>query len=155
MSFPDASEVELPVQFENGKAVITGKTNVPFKTFVSLIIQRKVSEISRRMGDEPVVVSSELLTGLASAPQDNADNRAQLVLVSLGAGVIVGTFIVCLLQAVLLTVEVVLPRDAFALAAGVILLGGMTVHILSRVRKRNRSDKIVEGVEKLAAFLGK
>ena len=59
---------ELEVQFrpDTGKAVVEGKTVVPFQALVTLILQRKVQLLFKQWGKEPVIVASELLTSLAS-----------------------------------------------------------------------------------------
>ena len=59
-------------------------------TSMTLILQRKVLQITKTWGKEPIVVSSELLTTLASAPQDTVENKTHLVYVTMGVGAILG-----------------------------------------------------------------
>ncbi|HCI03610.1 TPA: hypothetical protein DE059_01655, partial [Candidatus Peribacteria bacterium] len=64
-------DLEVKVKEEKMKAIIEGRTAVPFKTFVGLVLQRKVFPLFKKWGDEPVIINSELLTTLASAAQDS------------------------------------------------------------------------------------
>ena len=99
---PTVPDLEVEVKTESSKAVITGKTSVPFRTFVGLVLQRKVLQLFKDWGEEPVILSSSLLTNLASAPQDSQENKAHLVTVTLGVGVLLGIFFLAALQAGLL-----------------------------------------------------
>ena len=68
--------MEVEISGGDRRAVIEGKTGVPFKTFVALVLQRKVTGLFQEYGNRPVIVESEMLTRLASAPQDNPQNQA-------------------------------------------------------------------------------
>lgn len=156
MSDHDTSD-ELEVSFkpETGKAVIEGKTAVPFQSFVTLILQRKVQALFKDHGKHPVIVSSDLLTKLASAPQDTHENRGQLVLVSIGLGAIGGVAVFSAVQLVLLLSNFPLTWKEHAIIvgciAGVALLGALLMY----VQKMPKSDKLTDSVENIARFLGK
>ena len=157
MAMTDHENDELEVSFkpETGKAVIEGKTAVPFQSFITLILQRKVQTLFKDLGKQPVVVSSELLTRLASAPQDSRENTGHLVLVSLGLGAVGGVAAFSAVQLVLLLSNVALTWKEHSIIvgciAGIALVGG----ILMRIQRMPKSDKLTESVESVARFLGK
>ncbi len=146
--------LEVELSHESGKAIIEGKTSIPFKTFVSLVLQRKVTTLFKKWQDEPVVIGSELLTNLASAPDDRQEDRATLVLVSIGTGILVGVFasVVTALALSLLQVELTDTDLVILLAAliGVALL----ISILQRMQHRTSTkQKIYERMEKVTDLL--
>ena len=53
---PDNGELEVRFKPESGKAVIEGKTVVPFQAFVALILQRKVPNLLKTWGKVPIIV---------------------------------------------------------------------------------------------------
>ena len=150
-----SNELEVNFRPETGKAVIEGKTVVPFQAFVQLILQRKVQILFKDSSKEPVIVGSELLTRLASAPQDSRDNRSQVVLVSLGLGALGGVAVFSAVQLVLLLAEFPLTWKEHAIIvgciAGVAALGALLMYI----QKMPKSDKLTDTVENVARFLGK
>lgn len=146
---------DVKLRTDQGKAVVQGKTSVPFKTFVTLILQRKVFALFKKWGEEPVVIESDLLTSLASAPQDSQENRAHLVLVTLGVGVLVGVFCMSLGLAILEIFGFVLSKREFFIIAGLLLLLTLLTSILSKIQRRSRAEKITESMEKVASLLSK
>lgn len=149
-------ELEVHFRADAGKAVIEGKTTVPFQSFVTLILQRKVFSLFKDWGKEPVILGSELLTSLASAPQDSTENRTRLVLVSLGVGILTGTALFALLLAGLLWLDVSLGVQEFLLIGGGILGAALIIVLIMRLQKMRRSsEKILEAVESLSSFLSK
>lgn len=146
---------ELEVQFrpDTGKAVVEGKTVVPFQALVTLILQRKVQLLFKQWGKEPVVVASELLTSLASAPQDSQENKAQQLLVAMGVGILAGVGGMALVLAILETVRVFVTRKDLLVVAGVIFGIGLVCMALMRVQRRKQGVKMVENIEKLSSFL--
>lgn len=151
----DESELEVSFKPETGKAVIEGKTAVPFQSFVTLILQRKVQLLFKEHAKEPVVINSDLLTRLASAPQDSHENRGHLVLVSLGLGAVGGVAVFSAIQLVLLLSDMALTWKEhviiLACIAGVAALGALLMY----VQKMPKSDKLTDTVENVARFLGK
>lgn len=156
MSDHDQSD-ELEVNFkpETGKAVIEGRTAVPFQSFVTLILQRKVQTLFKDHGKNSVVVSADLLTRLASAPQDSHENRGHLVLVSLGLGAVGGVAIFSAVQLVLLLSDFPLTWKEHAIIVGCIAGIALIGAILMRIQKMPKSDKLTDTVESVARFLGK
>lgn len=148
-------DVEVQLSNGGGKAVIEGKTAVPFSSFVTLVLQRKVLQITKSWGKEPVVVSSELLTHLASAPQDTQENRTHLIFVTLGVGMVAGVLGFSLLQLALILGDVTLGLKEHLLVSGVLLGMGLLGMVLARAQKKPKSEKMVETMEKVAGFLSK
>lgn len=150
-----SDELEVSFKPESGKAVIEGRTAVPFQSFVTLILQRKVQTLFKDYSKTSIVVSSDLLTRLASAPQDSRENRGHLVLVSIGLGAIGGVAVFSAIQLVLLLAAFPLTWKEHAIIvgciAGVALLGALLMYI----QKMPKSDKLTDSVENIARFLGK
>jgi H+/Cl- antiporter ClcA len=155
MNKPHDRNLEVDLTIEGSRAVIDGKTSVPFKTFVSLILQRKVLNLLRNSGENPIILDSELLTNLASAPQDSQENRTQLVLVTLGTGILTGIFGFSVAQAILLWSNIQLTMEHYLLLAGTLVGLTFLVAILDRMRKRPRGSNITEAMEQLASLLSK
>lgn len=152
---PKKEELEVHFKADSGKAVIEGKTTVPFQAFVTLILQRKVFTLFKEWSKEPVVVTSELLTSLASAPQDSMENRSRLILVSLGVGVLSGIALFALVQAGLVAVDVSLGlRELLLIGGGLVAIAVLSA-LLVKLQRMRRSDKIVEAIESMSNFLGK
>ncbi len=149
-------DIEVEISGGGGKAIIEGKTTVSFKTFVSLVLQRKITDLFKSRGKDPVIINSELLTELASSPQDSHENKAQLVLVTMGAGVIVGVFCFTVLQVILQEFfSFPLYTRELLLIAGSLLGLAIIGIVLSKVKKRNKGEKLLETMEKLAALISK
>lgn len=154
----DAAHKDVEVQIkptDSGRAVIEGKTAVPFSSFVTLILQRKVLQITKTWGKEPIVVSSELLTTLASAPQDTVENKTHLVYVTMGVGAILGVLALSVVQILLLVGGITLDLTQHLLISGVIAAIALLGFMLARAQKKPKSDKMVETMEKVAGFLSK
>lgn len=149
------SELEVHFKPESGKAVIEGKTTVPFQAFVALILQRKVTGLFKAWGKQPVIMDSELLTSLASAPQESAENRANLILVSMLTGILIGVVGFAAVQAVLLFVEVPLSLNDLGIIIGSVVVVVFLLGIMMKSRQKPKSEKLVETMEHVAGFLGK
>lgn len=155
MSDSASTNGELEVHFkqETGKAVIEGKTVVPFQAFVALVLQRKVTALLKTWGKHPVIVDSELLTSLASAPQDSQENRANLLLVTLVAGALAGVTAFAAIQVVLLLLEISLGyRELGVIIGSVATLVGL-LWIAMKSQKKTKSEKLVETMEHVSSLL--
>jgi TRAP-type uncharacterized transport system fused permease subunit len=148
-------DVEVTLRSDGSKAVIEGKTTVPFKTFVMLVLQRKVTALFKDWGQEPVVVSSDLLTNLAGAAQDSQENRVHLVLVTLGIGVLMGVFSLAVLELLLLTINIELAMRELAILAGGLVAVALVGWILGRIQLRGGGQRVLDTMEKAAALLSK
>ncbi len=145
------SDVEVDINSGgNSKAIIEGKTSVPFKTFVTLVLQRKVQTLFKTSQDEPVIIGSELLTKLASAPDDRQEDRSKLVLVCLGAGVLSGIAFSALLLLSLSFFKIQPTQTDLIVIAGVIVGVGVLAIALQNVQKKSgMRQKLYESMEKM------
>lgn len=149
-------ELEVEISTPGNKAVIEGKTSVPFKAFVSLILQRKVQVLFKRSSDDPVIVSSDLLTALASAPQDKQEDRAKLVIVTFGVGIIAGVFltVATFLGLILFKIQPEVKDLGIVLAviAGIVVLGVL----LQKPQKKSMfGEKFMESMEKVTDMISR
>ncbi len=150
----DPGELEVRVRPDTGRAVIEGKTAVPFQNFVTLVLQKKVLPLCKTWGREPIVVSSDLLTRLASAPGDTQENRSSLVLVSFTGGILVGALALALMQLGLLLGGVPFGWRELAVVAGSILGVLLLFYILLRMQhSMPTGEKFLETMEHVSSFL--
>lgn len=148
------NQVEVDLTQEGGKAVIEGKTSVPFKTFVGLILQRKVQALFKQCANEPVIMNSDLLTKLASAPDDKQEDRAKLVVLALGLGMMMGVFVETAVLLPLATLGI-FPTVAqlfliLGILIGVVILG----LIIEKIQATNVKQKLYDRVEQIQNMLG-
>ena len=153
MTHHDDNELEVKFRPESGKAVIEGKTVVPFQSFVTLVLQRKVLNLFKVWGKHPVIIDSELLTSMASSPQDNQENRSNMVLVSLVIGAIVGIAIFSTLQAGLLFLDITLGLKELSIIAGSIVCVALLLGLIIKMQKLPKGEKLVETIEGISSFL--
>jgi len=151
----NTTDLEIEVKTESSKAVITGKTSVPFRTFVGLVLQRKVLQLFKQWGEEPIILSSELLTGLASAPQDSPENRTHLIIVTLGVGTLFGIFALAVGVSILLVLNITLGLREFMLIAGGLAGVAILVSLLAKFQRVSKGQKVADTMEKVAQFLSK
>src|SRR3990167_3993323 len=121
MNHSSNGETEVQFKPEIGKAVIEGKTTVPFQSFVTLVLQRKVLSLFKTWGKHSVIVDSELLTSMASAPQDSQENKSHMILVALLLGIVVGVAFFGVIQILLLLIDTPLGMRELLLIVGSIL----------------------------------
>ncbi len=152
MSTPD-NELEVQFKPETGKAVIEGKTAVPFQAFITLVLQKKVLQLAKTWGKHPVIVDSELLTSLASAPGDSQENKSNMVLVSLVTGVLLGITGLAVVQIALLLLNMPLGYKELGIIAGSIVAVILLLVMVMKMRKKPKSEKLVEAMESVASFL--
>jgi hypothetical protein len=150
-----SSELEVQFKPESGKAVIEGKTVVPFQAFVALILQRKVTNLLKVWGKHPVIIESELLTSLASASQESVENKSNLILVSIVAGVLVGIAGFALAQIGLLFAKIPLGYMELGTIAGSIGLLVILMYAMMKMQRKPKGEKLVETMEKVSGFLSK
>ena len=144
------SDIEVDIDNTGSRAVIEDKTSVPFRTFVSLILQRKVQAIFKKCQDEPVIVSSDLLTALASAPDDRPEDRAKLVLVTMGVGVIVGVFLTVAVFVGFMLFDVRPEMKDLLITLGSLIFVAIVVVILQNSqKKKGLKEKLYESMEKV------
>lgn len=149
-------DVEVAISGGPGRAVIEGKTAVPFRTFVTLILQRKVQVIFKTSQDEPVIVSSDLLTKLASAPSDKQEDRSKLTLVTFGVGILAGVFLsaVALLGLLLFRIQVEV-KDLSILLGSIAAVVILAMIILKTQKKAGLKEKLQESMEKVTELVSR
>lgn len=148
-------DMEVDLKHEGSKAIIANKTNVPFSTFVKLVLERKLGNVLKNSGSEPIILGSDLLTELASAPQDSRENQTKFTLVTLGSGVLLGVFLFSLIQIILPILGIALVPKDYAVVVGVLLGLVVLVVALDRAKRRKKADKITETMERLTSLLSK
>lgn len=148
------SEVELEMS-DGAKAVIEGKTNVPFKTFVGLILQRKVTTLFKKCGDDPVIVDSELLTQLASAPGESQEDRGKLVLVTFCVGIICGIFLAIVTLLVMLLLKFQPQVSDVGIVVGVMAALGIIVSIMQKMQLGSTKQKLHDSMEKMTDLVSR
>lgn len=147
------SDVEVDIKSDGGKAIIEGKTSVPFRTFVSLILQRKVQTLFKKCQDDPIIVGSELLTALASAPDDRQEDRSKLILVTFGMGILAGIFLTVLTIVVLAMFDI-RPQDKdLWVVLGIFLVVAAVLIVLLRMQRTQSKQRLYESMEKITDLI--
>lgn len=151
-----SDEVEVEITTSGNKAIIEGKTSVPFKTFVSLVLQRRVQILFKTNQDDPVIVNSKLLTALASAPSDKQEDRGKLVLVTFGVGIIAGVFLAAITMLVLTVLRIQPEMKDYAIVLGVIVGVAILGVLLQKNQKKSTfTEKLFETMEKTTDLLSR
>ena len=109
----------------------------------------------KQWGGEAVIIDSELLTDLASAPQDTQENREQLITVTLGVGVLIGIFVMSVAQIALTPWNYYLNQQHLLMVAGTLFGIGVLVWMLSKTKKKGRSQKMADTMEKITNIVSK
>ena len=151
----DTSDLEVDITSDHSKAIIEGKTAVPFKTLVALILQRKVTKLFADWGADKVIINSDLLTQLASAPQDSQENKTHVILITWAAGILCGVFALAVVQAVLLIGNIQLQFKELSIIAISLLGIAVLLSMLSKIKRKNRGEQIAESMERIASLLKK
>lgn len=145
-------ELEVQLRTENGKTIIEGRTPVPFQSLVALILQRKVSSLFKSWGNDPVIVTSDLLTQLASAPQDSKENRTKLITVTLGVGILFGVFLFGVVLLILSALRISLGQPELLWLCGGILAVALVGGIITKFQRNRQGEKLVETMEKITGM---
>lgn len=149
----DSNELEVQFKPESGKAVIEGKTAVPFHAFITLVLQRKVLSLAKQWGKHPIIVDSELLTSMASAPQDSVENRSNMIMVSIVVGALLGIVALSAIQIVLMLAGLPLGLKELSIIVGSIAVVSLLLMIVLKMQRKPKNDKLVETIESIASFL--
>lgn len=151
--------VQLPLrEAENesgGKAIVEGKTSIPFSTFVQLILKKKVMSLFKDWGDEPIIFSSLLLTKIANAPQDRQEDKNKLILTALTIGLCGGICFSAITLLILWSLKVTVGQRELFVLLGTFLLVGVAVVGASRVHAGKHVAKLTEQIERIADSVGK
>jgi len=151
------TDIEVDINSgHSNKAFIEGKTAVPFKTFVTLVLQRKVQHLFKTNQNDHVIVGSELLTALASAPSDTRENRGKLVLVTMFVGILVGVFASAAVLLVLSLFKIQPDRTDLGIVLGVIVLVIILFFFIEKSQKKTGfTEKLQETMEKATDLLAR
>ncbi len=147
--------VEVSISQENGKAVIQGKTSIPFKMFVSLILQRRVQTLFKDHQNEPIIIGSDLLTTLASAPDDRQEDRGKLVTITLGVGALLGIFVSCAALMILMFLNIQPTITDLSIVLIVLLSVCLVGMIVQRAQGTTMKQKVYEQMERISDMLSK
>ncbi len=151
-----STEVEVEISNTGNKAVIEGKTSVPFKTFVSLILQRRVQMLFKTNQDDPVIVNSTLLTALASAPGDKQEDKGKLVLVTFGVGILAGVFLAVAVFLGLMLLRIEIEMKDLGIVLGVIALVAVLGVLLQKNQKKSAfTEKLFDAMEKTTDLISR
>ncbi len=145
-------ELELTIKHDENKAFIEGKTVVTFESIVKLILQRKVDPLYKTLGKDPVIVSTELLTSIASAQQDNRPNKVKYTTVTCGFGIIVGLFVSALILLGFNYANVAVTREYLFWFCGGIVAVAIVVLIVARMQRNEQGGKLVDSMEKITGM---
>lgn len=148
-------DIEVSVRESATKAVIEGKTAVPFQSFVKLVLQRKVQALFKDWQNEPIVVSSSLLSTLANSPADSREDRGRLVLTSIVIGTCFGVFLTSLALLVLILLEVdVGPRELLTVVVVLFLLA-LLLQAAEKLNIDAYKQAVVDKVERIADVISR
>lgn len=153
MSPSESNELEVQFKPDTGKAIIEGKTVVPFQAFITLVLQKKVLQLAKTWGKHPVIIDSELLTSLASAPGDSQENRSNMILVSMIVGVLLGITGFAAIQLILLLIQIPLGIRELGIIVGSIAAVMLLLVVVMKLQKLPKGEKMVETIESLSSFL--
>lgn len=144
-------DVKVTLKTSQGEqAVIEGKTVVPFATFVKLILQRKVQGIMKDWQEEPVILSSDLLTKIASAPGDTTEDKSKVIMTAWVIGLCAGFFLAAAAIVFLGMLGVEIGQKELLVALGVLLVIAIAVFGSLQIHTRKMKEQFVEKIEHIA-----
>lgn len=150
-----SGDVQLSLKTTQGdKAIIEGKTSIPFGSFVKLILKRKVQTL-RDFQDEPIILSSNLLTHLASAPEDSHEDTSKVILTALLIGFCFGMFLTAftLIFSSLFGIEIGVSELLTGLL--VLLAVALAVYASLKISSHKMKQQLIEKVEEIAGLFAK
>ena len=140
---------------EGGRAVIEGKTGVPFGVFVKLILKKKVQALFKDWQEEPVIIPSSLLTHLASAPEDRQEDRSKVILTALVIGFAFGMFLTAVTIVVSSTFGLEIGSRELLAGMGVLLALAVIVVAAMKIHTHKARQQLVEQIEQIADIFSK
>jgi len=144
-------DVKVTLKPQMGEqAVIEGKTTVPFSAFVKLILQKKVQGLMKEAQYEPVILSSDLLTKIASAPGESLEDRSKVLLTACVIGFCGGFFLSAAAIVLLGMMGVEIGQKELIVALTVIAIVGVAVYSAMQIQTGKMRDQFVEKIEKIA-----
>lgn len=139
----------------NEQAVIEGKTTVPFSAFVKLILQRKVQGLMKEAQDEPVILSSNLLTKIASAPGDTLEDKSKVILTACVMGLCGGFFLAAAGIVILGMLGITIEQRELLVALGTFLVVALAIYSAMQIQGRKIREQFVEKIERIAEMFSR
>jgi hypothetical protein len=148
-------DVKVSMKEKGEHAVIEGKTAVPFGTFVTLLRKRKVQSLMSKWQKEPVILSSELLTHIASAGNDTDEDRSKVILTALVIGLCFGLFVMAIGLFVLGILGITIGQRELMTGLLVLLVLAGAVYASMQIHTGKMKQDLVETVDKVSEMFGK
>jgi hypothetical protein len=148
-------DVKVSMKEREEHAVIEGKTAVPFGSFMKLVQSRKVQPLMKRWQNEPVVISSDLLTHIASAGSESQEDRSKIILTAIVLGLAFGIFLATMGLFLLNLFGMSLGQRELITGLGILLILGVAVYSAMRVQGSGFRQDLIEKIEKIANVFGK
>lgn len=150
------SDVKVNLKTPQGEqAIIEGKTSVPFGAFTKLILKKKIQGLLKEWQEEPVIITSDLLTKIASAPGDTTEDRSKVILTALVIGLVGGIFLSAAAIVTLGAMGVAIGTKELLVALGVLLVVAVAVFGATQVHARKVKEKFIERIEHVADVFSK
>ncbi len=146
-------ELELTIKPDLNKAIIEGRTAVTFESLVTLILQRRVDTLFKKLGKDPVIVSSELLTSIASAKQESRLNETKLITVTFGIGTVFGVLLSSIILFVLMQTQIVVGQRELLIVIGSIVGVAIVGWTIVKMQSAKQGGKLVDTMEKITSAL--
>jgi len=144
-------DVKVNIKAPAGEqAIIEGKTAVPFGAFIRLTLQRKVQGLMKEWQSEPVIISSDLLTKIASAPSESLEDRSKVLLTACVIGFCGGFFVAAFAIVVLGMMGVEIGQKELLVALTVLLVVALVVYSALQVHTRKIKEQFIEKIERIA-----
>ncbi len=144
-------DVKLNIKTPSGEqAIIEGKTAVPFATFMKLMLQKKLQPLVKDWQSEPVIISSDLLTKIASAPAESLEDRSKVLLTACVIGFCGGFFVAAFAIVVLGMMGVEIGQKELLVALTVLLVIALVVYSALQVHTRKIKEQFIEKIERIA-----
>jgi len=143
-------DVKVTMKDRGDHAVIEGKTAVPFGSFMKLVQSRKVQPLMKKWQNEPIMLSSDLLTHIASAGGESREDRSKVILTAMVIGLAFGIFITGVVMFFMGILGITVGQRELITVLGVLLVLGLAVYSAMRVQSGNAKQDLIEKVEKIS-----
>lgn len=151
-----SSDVKVNLRPQQSElAVIEGKTTVPFNAFVKLILQKKIQGLVKDAQDEPVILSSDLLTKIASAPGESLEDRSKVLLTACVIGFCGGFFVAAFAIVFLGMMGVEIGQKELIVALTVLLVVALAVYGALQIHTRKIKELFIEKIERIAEMFSR
>jgi len=151
-----AGDLQLPLQTpQGGKAIIEGKTAIPFASFVKLVLKRKVQTLFKDFQEEPIILSSSLLTHLASAPDDSHEDKSKVILTAVVIGFCFGMFLTAFALVVFRMMGIEIGASELLTGLGVLLALAIAVFASMKISGHKMKQQLIEKVEEVAGLFAR